>query len=224
MRRTPEPELMDEAEQARAYALADFDEPNARFVDYFAAAFPELTRGSVLDLGCGPGDIVLRIATRRPQLVVHGLDGSAAMLAFAVERLHATPALGGRVQFIEGILPGATLPLPAYDAVVSNSLLHHLHDPLVFWRAVREAGAPGAAVMVMDLFRPASAAAASALVAQYAAGEPEVLQRDFLASLHAAFEPGEVREQLAATGLGDFLQVTTVSDRHLLVTGRLPAQ
>jgi SAM-dependent methyltransferase len=224
MRRTPEPELMDEAEQARAYALADFDEPNAQFVACFEAAFPELTHGSVLDLGCGPGDIVLRIATRRPQLVVHGLDGSAAMLAFAAERLHQTPSLGGRVQFIEGILPGATLPLPAYDAVVSNSLLHHLHDPLVFWRAVREAGAPGAAVVVMDLFRPASAAAASALVTQYAGGEPEVLQRDFLASLHAAFEPAEVRDQLEAVGLGDALQVATVSDRHLLVTGRLPAQ
>jgi SAM-dependent methyltransferase len=224
MQRTPEPELMDEAEQARAYALADFDEPNARFVASFEAAFPELTHGSVLDLGCGPGDIVLRLATRRPQLVVHGLDGSAAMLAFAVERLHATPALGGRVQFIEGVLPGATLPLPAYDAVVSNSLLHHLHDPLIFWRAVREAGALGAAVLVMDLFRPSSEREAQALVAQYAGGEPEVLQHDFLASLHAAFEPDEVREQLAAVGLSGTLQVSTVSDRHLLVTGRLPAQ
>lgn len=224
MRRTPEPELMDEAEQARAYALADFDEPNARFVGYFETAFPDLTLGSVLDLGCGPGDIVLRIASRRPGLVVHGLDGSAAMLRFAVERLHEMPALGGRVQFVEGVLPGATLPLGAYDAVISNSLLHHLHDPLVFWRAVAEAGAPGAAVLVMDLFRPPGAAEARALVEQYAAGEPELLQRDFLASLHAAFEPGEVREQLAAVGLDGALEVSTVSDRHLLVAGRLPAR
>ena len=35
--------------------------------------------------------------------------------------------------------------LPGYDAVVSNSLLHHLHDPDVFWRAVREAGRATAA-------------------------------------------------------------------------------
>ncbi|MEO0323259.1 MAG: class I SAM-dependent methyltransferase, partial [Myxococcota bacterium] len=32
MKRTPEPELMDESTQAAAYAEADFDEPNAAFV------------------------------------------------------------------------------------------------------------------------------------------------------------------------------------------------
>ena len=221
MQRIPEPELMDEAEQARAYAQADFDEPNQRFVEQFEALFPGLGSGSVLDLGCGPGDIALRLATRHPGLVVHGLDGSAAMLRFASERLAEMPALRGRVQFVEGLLPGATLPLPAYDAVLSNSLLHHLHDPRVFWAAVKEAGAPGAAVVVMDLFRPPSAEAAQALVDQYAAGEPDVLRRDFLASLRAAFEPGEIRQQLRDTGL-DALDVRTVSDRHVLVTGRLP--
>jgi SAM-dependent methyltransferase len=223
MQRIPEPELMDEAEQARAYAEADFAEPNQRFVGYFEHEYPDLLTGSVLDLGCGPGDIVLRLATRRPGLVVHGIDGSAAMLRFASERLHESPELGGRVQFIEGLLPGASLPLDAYDAVVSNSLLHHLHEPLGFWRAVREAGAPGAAVLVMDLFRPESVAAAHAIVRQYAAGEPELLQQDFFASLCAAFEPDEVRAQLDACGLGA-LDVRIVSDRHLLVTGHLPAQ
>lgn len=223
MQRIPEPELMDEAEQARAYAEADFTEPNARFVDYFEQVYPDLRHGNVLDLGCGPGDIVLRLATRCPGLVVHGIDGSAAMLRFASERLHELPGLGGRVQFIEGRLPGASLPLPAYDAVISNSLLHHLHEPLGFWRAVQEAGAPGAAVLVMDLFRPESEDAARVIVQQYAGGEPAILQQDFFASLCAAFEPREVRAQLDACGLGD-LAVQAVSDRHLLVTGRLPAR
>ena len=221
MQRIPEPELMDEAEQARAYAQADFAEPNQRFVDCFEAEFPELQQGSVLDLGCGPGDIVLRLAARRTGLTVHGIDGSAAMLQFASEALHAAPQFGGRVQFIQGLLPGASLPLAGYDAVVSNSLLHHLHDPAVFWEAVREAGRPGAGVLVMDLFRPSSRAAAQAIVDQYAANEPELLRADFFASLCAAFEPDEIRAQLRACGLAG-LQVQTVSDRHLLVTGRLP--
>jgi len=212
---------MDEAEQARAYALADFAEPNERFVGYFEQFCPGLCTGAVLDLGCGPGDIVLRLATRHPELVVHGLDGSTAMLHFASERLHETPSLSGRVQFVEGLLPGATLPLPGYDAVISNSLLHHLHEPRHFWNAVREAGKPGAAVLVMDLYRPASEPAAWAIVEQYAGSEPEVLKRDFHASLCAAFEPGEIRAQLRECGL-DELDVRIVSDRHVLVTGRLP--
>lgn len=212
---------MDEAEQARAYAFADFAEPNERFVGYFESTFPDLQTGSVLDLGCGPGDIVLRLASRRPGLVVHGIDGSSAMLQFACERLNESPSLRGRVQFIEGILPGATLPLPGYDAVISNSLLHHLHDPCVFWNAVREAAAPGAAVLVMDLFRPASQDEAHAIVERYSPNEPDVLKHDFYASLCAAFEPVEIRAQLQECGLGG-LDVSTVSDRHVLVTGRMP--
>jgi SAM-dependent methyltransferase len=223
MQRVPEPELMDDVEQARAYARADFEEPNRRFVEQFTETYPELSTGAVLDLGCGPGDIVLRLATRHPALVVHGLDGSAAMLHFACERLHEAPALGGRVQFIEGLLPGAALPLPVYDAVISNSLLHHLHEPLHFWRAVRDAGRPGAPVMVMDLFRPDSEEVAWALVERYSGGEPDVLKRDFFASLCAAFTADEIRAQLEECGLAGF-DVRPVSDRHLLVTGRLPAR
>jgi SAM-dependent methyltransferase len=221
MQRIPEPELMEESEQARAYANADFAEPNERFVGYFTEAFPHLRQGSVLDLGCGPGDIVLRLARRLPQLTVHGLDGSGAMLAFGEARLAESPELRNRVRFIEGILPGASLPVARYDAVVSNSLLHHLGDPQVLWRSIRAAGAPGAAVLVMDLFRPASSQAAWDIVETYSGSEPEVLKRDFHNSLCAAFEPDEVRAQLAAAGLGS-LAVRTVSDRHLLVSGRLP--
>jgi hypothetical protein len=85
---------------------------------------------------------------------------------------------------------------------------------------VRESGAPGARVLVMDLMRPASEAAAQALVDEYAANEPEVLRRDFYNSLLAAFEPAEVRAQLEAANLGHFA-VEAVSDRHLLVRGLL---
>lgn len=221
MQRIPEPELMDESEQARAYANADFAEPNQRFVDAFAAEFPGLRSGAVLDLGCGPGDIVIRLAQRFPGLEVHGLDGAGAMLAHGRERLQHTPQLQGRVQFVQGVLPGAPLPRPHYDAITSNSLLHHLHEPQGLWRSIAAAGAPGAAVMVMDLFRPASQDAAWAIVEQYSGGEPEVLKRDFFHSLCAAFEPDEVREQLAACDLAA-LTVKTVSDRHLIVSGRLP--
>jgi hypothetical protein len=68
--------------------------------------------------------------------------------------------------------------------------------------------------------RPASEAAAQALVDTYATAEPEVLRRDFFNSLLAAFEPGEVREQLQEAGLGHF-SVEEASDRHLVVRGRV---
>lgn len=220
MQRTPEPELMDDAEQARAYAEADFEEPHNQFVAQFRSLFPgEDAQGDVLDLGCGPADVLIRFARAFPRCHIDGIDGAAAMLAHgqaAVERAGFSP----RVRLFHGYLPGAELPNKHYAAVISNSLLHHLNDPAVLWRAVRDHAAPGAAVFVMDLMRPASPAQAQDLVDQYATNEPEVLRRDFYNSLLAAYEVGEVTQQLLGAGLPQ-LRVEAVSDRHLVVWGRV---
>ena len=118
-------------------------------------------------------------------------------------------------------LPDPTLESGIYSATFSNSLLHHLVDPLVLWRTVRSAAAPGAFVFIMDLMRPDSESAAEALVAEYAGGESEILRRDFFHSLLAAYRIEEVRAQLSATGLEAFA-VKPVSDRHFIAHGRLP--
>jgi SAM-dependent methyltransferase len=218
--RVPEPELMEGEEQARAYALADFEEPHSRFIALFREAFPaEEVSGRVLDLGCGAADIALRFAGAYPRCRIDGLDGSAAMLRYGAQAL-ARAGLGARVRLIESRLPGAALPGTPYDALISNSLLHHLADPMTLWQAVRAYGRSGAPVFIMDLMRPATTAAARALVRRYAADEPEVLQRDFHRSLLAAYRPGELRAQLARAGL--LFEVRIASDRHLIVAGRVP--
>lgn len=219
MQRCPEPELMLDDDQARAYAEADFSEPHEHFVDLFAERFPGPVDGLVLDLGCGPGDVSLRFADRYPQCMVQGLDGAPAMLAAGAELCLRHPA-GTRVTLLPGRLPEARGPGAPYATIISNSLLHHLHTPDVLWAAVLRDGAPGARVFVMDLCRPDSAEQVEALVARHAADASEVLRRDFRNSLFAAFTPEEVRGQLHAAGLGGF-RVEQVSDRHLVAWGRL---
>lgn len=222
MKRVPEPELMDEADQARAYAEADFSEPNQLFVDAFLARFPDFDGRSVLDLGCGPADICIRLARVLPHAQVVGVDGAPAMLDLARSAVESA-GLAGRVELVEArIGAGSTLD-GEFDAVVSNSLLHHLSDPSALWGAVGRHGAVGAAVLVMDLMRPASPQAAQAIVDEYSGDEPEVLRRDFYNSLCAAYRLDEVREQLRGAGL-DALSCEAVSDRHLLVWGRRPAE
>jgi ubiquinone/menaquinone biosynthesis C-methylase UbiE len=222
MERQPEPELMLDAEQARAYAEADFAEPHERIADDFLAAFPELpAQGALLDLGCGPGDLTFRLARRLPGWRLHGVDGSPAMLRLARERLSREPAAAGRIRLVTGHIPEVALPESRYDVVFSNSLLHHLPDPTALWRAIRRWTASGGCVFVADLFRPPSREAAAELVERYSANEPAVLKRDFFHSLLAAFTPDEVRRQLTKAGLGH-LTVRTVSNRHLTVSGRLP--
>lgn len=220
MKRRPEPELMDSVAQTVAYAEADFNESNTLFTEFFMRRFPDLPdQGWLADLGCGPGDITIRLARRLPGWSVTGLDAGANMLQRAMERLVAEPA-ASNVTFRHAYLPDPTLPLRAWNAVVSNSLLHHLPEPMTLWESVRQLGVPGAAVQVMDLARPDDEAQARNLVDQYAADAPEILREDFFNSLLASYTPAEVGEQLARAGLG-YLDIETASDRHWIVSGRL---
>lgn len=218
MERVPEPELMDDPAQALAYATADFSEPHEAFVRHFQRLFPEFKRGRVLDLGCGAADITIRFARAYPAARLDGVDGAQAMLRLAREAV-AKAQLEPRVALRLLHLPAAGLD-NGYDAVISNSLLHHLAQPATLWQAVARAGRPGAAVLVMDLLRPDSREAASELVRLHAGDAPPVLARDFMNSLLAAYRPEEVARQLRASGLED-LEVAVVSDRHWLVWGHV---
>jgi ubiquinone/menaquinone biosynthesis C-methylase UbiE len=220
MDRIPEPELMNDPEQALAYAWADFEEPHNHFVELFRNKFPqEKVDGYVLDLGCGTADVTIRFARAYPKCVIHGIDGAENMLKHGREAI-ADHGLGSRITLYCGCLPEAEPPRSSYDIIVSNSLLHHLDDPMVLWNSIRSYAAQKAIVFLMDLFRPASRHQANRLVEQYASNEPPVLKEDFFNSLCASYRVEEVDKQLKRANLRN-LSTEIASDRHLIVYGRL---
>ena len=216
MDRVLEPELMDDPKQAEAYAQADFEEENQGFVERFREYFPEFAQGTVLDLGCGPADIPIRLARLYPDCQVIGVDASAPMIQLgeqAVQQAGLTDRITLRCERYEEVA-GARMA----DAAISNSLLHHLPNPLQFWQKLRQLVKPGAPVLVMDLLRPESPEAAQAIVNQYAANEPDILRRDFYNSLLAAFTEDEIGAQLARMNLTRLL-IDIPDDRHWVVGG-----
>jgi len=219
MERVIEPELMDGLEQAEVYANANFKEPHRRVIELFDIEFPGTEiKGAILDLGCGPGDITFRFAERFPDAVIVGVDGAAAMIKLANKRKVREQGIADKVKFIEGSVPGAAIPGGPYDLIVSNSLLHHLHQPNILWKTIQNYASPGTKIFVVDLFRPESEKEAERIVSEYSGNEPELLKRDFYNSLRAAFKPAEVEQQLAGVDLSE-LSVKVVSDRHLIVYG-----
>jgi ubiquinone/menaquinone biosynthesis C-methylase UbiE len=218
MDRVLEPELMDGGDQAAAYAVADFRDVNQAFVDRFQEIFSDFTRGRIADLGCGPADIPIRLCRALSGVAVTAVDGSKAMLAHAASAVSAAK-LQDRIELIQGYIPGALGDRAGFDAVVSNSLLHHLPDPSVLWNEIARIGRKGAAVLVVDLMRPSSKDAAQKIVDTYAKDERPILKTDFFNSLCAAFTLEEVQAQLARARLS--LEVRATSDRHLLVAGRV---
>jgi ubiquinone/menaquinone biosynthesis C-methylase UbiE len=209
---------MDDEQQSIAYAEADFSASNQLFVDSFVLDFPAHVR-DVLDIGCGPADVVIRLAKAAPGVTITALDGSGPMLALARTAVRAAE-VDRRVTLLHARIPGPPPSSHSFDAVLSKDVLHHLPDPSVLWNEVKRLGRRGAAVHVMDLVRPESEAAAQAMVREGAGNEPPVLQRDFYNSLLAAFTLDEVRDQLRAAGLE--LRVALAGVRHMLITGTLP--
>jgi SAM-dependent methyltransferase len=224
MQRIPEPELMDDPEQALAYAQADFSATHGARVDMFRSLMPRLNlSGPVLDLGCGAGDVLFRFARAFPEAHFVGIDGSRPMLALAQTAIDAEPTLHDRVRVRYGIIPDCQLPQEPWRLIMSHSLLHQLHQPQALWRTLldcADSADGGCAVFVADLRRPLSELEARRMVQAMSKDEPEILQRDFFNSLCAAFTPNEVREQLAEAGLKQ-LQVHKHAPFHMSISGLL---
>ncbi|MFM7272021.1 MAG: class I SAM-dependent methyltransferase [Actinomycetes bacterium] len=216
----PEPELMDTPAQVAAYVAADFSEPHQAVITRFDERFPTFVGGTVLDLGCGSGDVTARFALAHPECRMVGVDAGPVMLA-AARRHFADLGIADRIELLEAHLPDPTIAAHGpFDAVISNSLLHHLADPLTMWRSVALAR-PRAAVLVQDLRRPEDEATLATLVVQHTVGADPVLVEDFTHSLRASYTVAEIEAQLAGAGLP--LTVDAVGDRHVVVSGFLPA-
>jgi ubiquinone/menaquinone biosynthesis C-methylase UbiE len=220
MRRIPEPELIINSKPARSHAQADFAEAHNLFMRLLVKNFPQDTiTGPVLDLGCGTADITRRFAQTFTKCQVDGIDSTESMLKYG-QRMLEKYGLTHRVHLKLDYLPEADLPLAYYKAVISNSLLHHLANPLMLWTTIKRVAQRHSPIFIMDLMRPESLAQAEIIVQRYVGSEPDILQQDFYNSLLAAYRIDEVEAQLQRAAL-NYLRVHEVSDRHFIVVGRL---
>ena len=226
MERIPEPELMDDPAQALAYAATDFSRSDRAMVADLLDRYGAALGSEILDLGCGPSNITFllaeALAALDPAATVLGVDGAPRMLAIAEERRRLHPR-GASIAFHAELLPCPSLTGRRFSALVSNSLLHHLHQPHQLWDALSQLGAPGAVVMVRDLRRPPDPAGLEALLERHGADLDPLVQRDYAHSLRAAFRVEEVRQQLDQAGLPQ-LEVQEIDDQYLEVRGRLPGR
>jgi len=89
-----------------------------------------VTRGYALDVGAGPGQATLEIASQRPGLKMVGMDLAGHMMAQA-SREAARSGRNGRDLWLRA--DGHDLPLPdeSFDLVMSSFALHHWEDPLL---------------------------------------------------------------------------------------------
>ena len=219
MPRRPEPEGMDIAEEADAYAAVDFSQVNRAFVDRLLEVVGPAGEVRAIDLGTGPADIPILVVRARPDWCVTAVDTSAAMLDLARANVEQA-GLVHAIDLIQADAKGTGMPGGPFDVIFSNSIVHHITDVAAFWGQVKRLGGAGTVVFIRDLARPAMQAEAEGIVQRHAGDESKTLRKEFHRSLLSAYTVAEARGQLDAAGLGE-LDVAMCSDRHWEVWGRL---
>ena len=210
--RVLEPEAMDTPEEARDYDAMDHRAVNARFVADFLAAHGPCRGGEILDVGTGTAQIPIALCRADPRARVLALDLADAMLALARRNVEAA-GFGDRIRPELGDGKGLHHPAGSFEAVISNTIIHHIADPGPALAEMARLVAPGGTLLVRDLARPGSAEDVARLVANYAGDESPHARALFEASLHAALTVGEARELVGSLGLpADGVSMT--SDRH----------
>jgi ubiquinone/menaquinone biosynthesis C-methylase UbiE len=198
--RVLEPEVMDAPDEARDYDEMDHSAVNRAFAADFFSAFPRF-ENPVIDVGTGTA-----------QIPIVAVDLAEEMLAIAHRNIERS---GFADRIAAERVNGRDLSYPngSFGAAVSNSIIHHIPNPIECFREMVRVCRPGGSLFVRDLLRPDSTAELDRLVNLHAAGANLHQRALFANSLHAALTLDEVRAIAGELGFAlDAVRQTT--DRH----------
>ena len=220
--RVLEPEVMDTEEDAADYDAMDHSAVNDAFCTDFAVATgaPDFD-GRVLDVGTGTALIPIALCKRQPRVRVIALDLAEHMLARARSNV-ARAGLGDRVDLVQRDAKKSGFDERSFDAVISNSIVHHIPNPESALADMWSLVANGGVLFVRDLFRPERDETVRKLVDTYAPTGDARTNRQralFEASLRAALTVEEMQSTAARAGIPN-ASVQMTSDRHWTLVAR----
>lgn len=222
LQRILEPEVMDSEQDAREYDDMTNSGANTMFVDdllEFARSVyededgdQEFELGDVLDLGTGTALIPVELCKRHEGCRVMAVDLAATMLDLAVYNLEAN-SLTQRVTLTQADAKNLGLEDSMFDVAISNSLIHHLAEPLGSLEQMSRVTSEGGILFVRDLMRPDDLETLEGLVETYMAQDTEYCRKLYGDSLHASLTLDEMRTLVSSLGF-DPQSVQATSDRH----------
>ncbi|MBZ5695722.1 MAG: class I SAM-dependent methyltransferase [Acidobacteriia bacterium] len=217
--RVPEPEVMEDSAEVEAYSSAaaqsHLDAIDDTFVEHALGLLKGCERGRALDIGTGPGQIVLKLARRLTRWKFVGVDRSPGMIAQAQANLASAGAgLAGRVEF--QVADGNRLEFPerSFDFVMCNSVLHHLAEPQNVLTEMARLAKPTGAILLRDLRRPGRLKF-PLHVRWHGRNYSGEMRRIFRDSVRAAYTVPELQRLLDGSPLRGSARVFTHGSAHM---------
>jgi ubiquinone/menaquinone biosynthesis C-methylase UbiE len=216
MDRILEPEVMDTWLESTAYDAMDFAAVNTVFANDAIELDPYAIK--ILDVGTGTARIPILMCQQRTQYLITGVDLAQSMLIIGQRNVEEA-GLNQRIRLEQ--VDSKRMPYPdlEFDMLVSNSLVHHLPDPLSFFEEIKRLVRPGGAILIRDLIRPDNDTIVNDLVAQIGENYDVRQQQLFHDSLKAALTLDEVRSLIDRVGLIQ-VELSQSSDLHWTIKSK----
>lgn len=210
MDRILEPEVMDTWLEATAYDAMDFVAVNTIFATDAISLDPHAIK--ILDIGTGTARIPILMCQHQPQYLITGVDLAQSMLIIGQRNVDEA-GLTQRIKLER--VDSKRMPYPdlEFDMVISNSLVHHLPDPLSLFGEIKRLVKPGGAILIRDLIRPETEQLVNDLVTKFSEGYDARQQQLFYDSLKAALTLAEIQELIDRVGLAQ-VKLTQSSELH----------
>ena len=140
----------------RAFDRQAWTYDTARFGSHARGLYPvlleqlaQIPHGSVLDVGCGTGELLREVGLRFPETAQTGLDLSANMLAVAREKL------GGAVELVQGDAERLPFANRRFEVLLCNDSFHHYPNPGAAAAEFARVLQPGGVLLLGDCTAPA---------------------------------------------------------------------
>ena len=108
--------------------------------------------GALLDVGTGPGRLLLEIYRRSPDLRLTGMDVSRSMVEQARKNM-AESRLSEKIRIVEGNVSDMPFPDESFDIVVSTGAMHHWKDTVSGINEIHRVLKPGGEALIYDLVK-----------------------------------------------------------------------
>ncbi len=159
-------------------------------VDAFIKA--GITRGSVIEIGPGPGYVGLEWLKLCPDTSLTGCEISREMIKTA-EKNARDYGFESRAHYVEGNSMCMPFEDSSFDAVFSNGSLHEWEDPVKVFNEINRVLKPDGVFCVTDMRRDVNPLIKGLI---YVSTKPKEIRPGFLSSLNASYTVDEIKDVL----------------------------
>lgn len=159
-----------------------------------------INKGSILEIGPGPGYVGLELLKKSPSATLVGLEISENMIKVAKNNA-AEYKLMSKTSYVKGNCDSISFQDESFDGVISNGSLHEWENPLKAINEIYRVLKPECSFCITDMRRDSNKLLKWFI---YLTTKPREIRPGFLSSYNAAYIKTELEEILTKSNVDDF--------------------